>query len=171
MNKINIGDNSLEIRKIKRSDLEAVLDIYRQCEDFLALGPVAKASINMVLEDFNHSLIEGGEFSGIYSSNGKIIGIVDYIPHNYKGNIHYGFISLLMVSKPFRNQGFGAAIVNAIEQEMRRDPQISTIRSGVQVNNIKAIQFWTRNGYRIASGSIIMKDQTTIVELRKDFDH
>ena len=39
----------LEIRPVRQQDLQAVLEVYRQCEDFLALGPVAAASMQRIL--------------------------------------------------------------------------------------------------------------------------
>ena len=41
--------DSVEIRPITENDLEEVFEVYRQCEDFLALGPKPKASMAMVL--------------------------------------------------------------------------------------------------------------------------
>jgi len=44
---VKIKDNLLEIRPVTQSNLEAVLEVYRQCEDFLSLGPVGAAlSVN-----------------------------------------------------------------------------------------------------------------------------
>ena len=58
--------------------------------------------------------------------------------------------------------------VEAIESEIRKDPRVNSILSGVQVNNPQAIQFWLRNGYRIVSAPKLHPDQTTAVDLRKD---
>lgn len=37
---IKIPEYSIKIRPLVPGKLDAVLDVYRQCEDFLALGPV-----------------------------------------------------------------------------------------------------------------------------------
>ena len=55
-----------------------------------------------------------------------------------------------------------------MEAEIRKDDRITTIESGVQVNNPNAIRFWQRRGYRIISGPTLMPDQTTVFALRKD---
>ena len=81
---------------------------------------------------------------------------------------HLAFIELLMIAAPFRNQGIGRAVVEAVEDEIRKDAGVSTILSGVQVNNPGAVRFWQRNGYRIASEPKLRPDQTTTVDLRKD---
>jgi ribosomal protein S18 acetylase RimI-like enzyme len=165
-------DNHCYIRPIKSDELDAVLDVYRQCEDFLALGPVPTASMAMVLQDIEISHHEGGVFCGIYdAADDKMIGVVDYVPCGFEGDPHLAHLSLLMIAAPFRQQGVGRSIVEVIEQEIMKGAQVTTILSGVQVNNLQAIQFWQKQGYRIASGPTLMPDQTTVFELRKDVNH
>jgi ribosomal protein S18 acetylase RimI-like enzyme len=170
MMKIAVREHAFEIRPITQDDVEPVLKIYRQCEDFLALGPVATASMEMVRKDIEFSHEAGGVFCGIYTTGGQMIGVIDYVPSHFEGDPQVGFLALLMIAAPFRKQGIGAAVVEAIEAEIRKDPQITAIRSGVQVNNPQAIQFWQRQGYRIVSGPQLFPDQTTAFGLRKDFD-
>ena len=165
---ITILKHNLEIRPIQADGLEAVLDVYRQCEDFLALGPVSTASMEMVLKDLEISQNEGGIFCGIYRADGKMIGVIDYVPRNFEGSPQTAYLSLLMIAAPFRKRGIGQAIVEAVEREIRKNPTITTIRAGVQVNNPQAIWFWQSHGYQIVSGPKLMPDQTTVFDLRKD---
>ncbi len=170
MTTIGIREYSLEIRTITQDDLDAVLDVYQQCEDFLALGPVPTASMEMVRKDIEISQRQGGVFCGIYTADGKMIGVVDYVPSNFEGDAHLAFLSLLMIAGSFRKQGIGKAVVKAIENEIKKDAQVMAILSGVQVNNPQAVQFWQKNGYRIVSGPELLPDQTTVFGLRKDYD-
>lgn len=160
----------MKIHPLVPGELGAVLDLYRQCEDFLALGPVSTASMEMVLKDIELSKDEGGVFCGIYAADEKMIGIVDFVPRGFHGDSHTAFLSLVMIATPFRQQGIGKAVVQAIENEIKKDSQITTILSGVQVNNPRAMKFWQSNGYRIVSGPELMPDQTTVFGLRKDFE-
>ncbi len=168
MIKIEVQAYTLEIHPIALEDLSAVLNVYKQCEDFLALGPVATASNEMVLQDIGISKNIGGVFCGIHTADGHMIGIVDYVPNNYRGNPQAAFLSLLMIAPPFRNQGIGKAVVEAVENQIRKDPVVNVIFSGVQINNPQAIRFWQRNGYSIVSEPKLHPDQTTTVDLRKD---
>jgi ribosomal protein S18 acetylase RimI-like enzyme len=163
-----IRDNSFEVRTITQDDLDAVLDLYRQCEDFLALGPERTASMAMVLKDIEISQSEGGVFCGVYAVGGRMIGVVDFVPSNFEGDPHIAFISLLMLSPSFRKQGIGTMIVELIENEIRKDAQVTAILSAVQVNNPQALQFWQKNGYRIVGGPELQPDQTTTFRLQKD---
>ena len=158
----------LSIRPVTRDDLNAVLEVYRQCEDFLALGPVPRASMSMALNDIEHSRTAGGTFCGIYTPEGQMLGVVDYVPRGFEGNPEIADLSLLMLAAPFRKQGIGGAIVDAVEGEIRNASGVTVILSGVQVNNPQAIRFWQKKGYRIVSGPKLMPDQTTVFELRKD---
>jgi ribosomal protein S18 acetylase RimI-like enzyme len=166
--KIIVRDSSFEIHPISENELDAVLEVYRQCEDFLALGPVSTASLEMVLKDLELSRENDGIFCGIYAMDGSMIGVLDYVPRNFGGEPEAAFLELLMLAAPFRNGGIGKAVVEALENEIRQDAQVSKILAGVQVNNPQAIQFWQRNGYRIISGPGLMPDQTTAYGLRKD---
>lgn len=165
-----VGDQVFEIHPVTQDDLEGVLAVYQQCEDFLALGPVSTASMEMVLKDIEISRAENGVFCGIYTAHGKMIGILDYVPNNYRGEPAAAFLELLMIAAPYRNLGIGSAVVAAVEKKIRIDAEVSTIFSGVQVNNPQAVQFWQRNGYRIVSEPKLHPDQTTAVDIRKDFN-
>jgi ribosomal protein S18 acetylase RimI-like enzyme len=169
MDKVIVRDYVLEIHPISQDDLDAVLNVYKQCEDFLALGPVPTASMEMVLKDFEISKSEGGIFCGIYKTNEEMIGIIDYVPSHYKGDPSQAFLELLMIAAPFRKQGIGKAVVVAIENEIMKDAQVTVILSGVQTNNPQAMRFWQENGYSIVSEPKLYADQTTAVDLRKDF--
>lgn len=165
---LDVRDGSLEIRSITQNDLNAVLGVYQQCEDFLALGPQPKASMAMVLQDIEISKRDGGVFCGIHNADGTMIGVLDFIPSGFEGDAHTASLSLLMISRPYRGQGIGQTVVRLFENEVRKDAQVTAIVSGVQVNNPQAVKFWQKNGYRIISGPELMPDQTTVFLLRKD---
>ncbi len=164
---VRVRDELLEIRPIGPDDVDAALAVYRQCEDFLALGPVPTASKEMVVNDIATSQAHGGRFCGIYTDD-DMIGIVDYVPSHFEGAPHAAFLSLLMIAAPFRQRGIGAAIVEAVEHEILTDAHVRTIRSGVQMNNPHAVRFWQNQGYRIVSGPDLLPDQTTVFGLQKD---
>jgi ribosomal protein S18 acetylase RimI-like enzyme len=124
--------------------------------------------MEMVLKDIEISQHEGGIFCGIYTAAGKMIGVIDYVPSNHEGDPRHAYLVLLMIAGSYRNQGIGKGVVEAIENEMMKDAQVTTILSGVQVNNPQAVQFWQRNCYRIVSDPHLMPDQTTVYDLRKE---
>jgi len=54
-----IPENVPEIRPMTQDSLDAFLEVYRLREDFLALAPVASASMDMVLEDIEIAINKG----------------------------------------------------------------------------------------------------------------
>jgi len=159
------------IRPIREdADLPAILEVYRQCEDFLALGPVAKASQAMVQADLKLSKDMNGVFCGIFDrQTGEMLGIVDFVSQGYQGRSGLAYLSLLMIASPWRSHGLGALVVSAVEAEIRKSGQVQSIEAGVQVNNPGAIRFWQRMGYRIVSEAKLHADGTTAFDLRKDW--
>jgi ribosomal protein S18 acetylase RimI-like enzyme len=156
------------VHPIAPHEFDAVFQVYRQCEDFLALGPQPHASPEMVAADLKHSQEEGGLFCGIYDDSREMLGIVDFVSRGYVGDPSQAFLSLLMIAAPHRGHGLGSAVVQWVEREIRRDPGVRVILSGVQVNNPGAIRFWQRMGYHIVAGPELMPDQTTVFHLLKD---
>lgn len=163
-----IRADSFEVRTITQHDLGTVLDVYRQCEDFLALGPKPTASMARVLKDVDISRRAQGVFCGVFAGDDGMIGVVDFVPSNFEGNPHIAFFSLLMIVPNFRNQGIGTTIVELIENEIRKDTQVTAILSAVQANNPKGLRFWQKNGYRIVGEPKLQPDHTTTFRLHKD---
>ena len=156
------------IRPIQDSDLDAVLEVYRQCEDFLALGPVAQASAQMVAGDRELSARHGGTYCGIYVQKPGFLekpgffllaGILDYAPEP-DGAI---FIELLMLAPACREQGLGEAAVDWLQAET----QAPVLRAAVQVNNPRAVRFWQRMGFRITGLAALQEDGTTTYPLER----
>jgi ribosomal protein S18 acetylase RimI-like enzyme len=158
----------LEIHPVQKDELAQVLEVYRRCEDFLSLGPVAAASLQMVMADVESAKNDHANFCSIRSGQQGMIGVVEYSTGGYLGRSEYASLELLMISKPFRARGIGHAVVKAVEREiLKENPQVSIIFSGVQVNNPNAIKFWQKNNYVITSGPKDMPDQTTVYDLKK----
>jgi RimJ/RimL family protein N-acetyltransferase len=163
-----IETDTLLIRPYRPEDLEAVLEVYRQCEDFLALGPVATASLEMVQADLRLSESQGGTFCVILErASGEMLGVLDFVPAGWEGNPRAAYLALLMIAAPHRSNGIGAEVVGLVEGLITRDGQIEVIHAGVQVNNPGAIRFWQRMGYEIVSPPRDYPDGTTGYDLAK----
>jgi len=161
-----INTPTFAIAQIGESHLDQILNVYRQCEDFLSLGPVHHASHQMVLDDLALSKSYGGIFCGIFISD-QLVGIIDFVPSNHEGVANHAFLSLLMIAQPHRSKGLGKSVVAAVEAYILNDPLITAILSGVQTNNNSAILFWTSLGYNIVGGPELMPDTTVVYHLRK----
>ncbi|NMC45797.1 MAG: GNAT family N-acetyltransferase [Chloroflexi bacterium] len=157
----------VDIKLVGKADVNEILDVYLQSEDFLALGPQSNATVQMVEQDIEEIVREGGNFYGIFDQMRKMIGVVAYVPGNFRNDPAKAFLSLLMISKPYRSKGVGEEVVVMVEEEVSHDETVNMIESAVQVNNPRAISFWKRNGYRITSRPQLQSDGTVIYRLQK----
>lgn len=154
------------IKDVSEKDIGSILKVYKKCEDFLSLGPVPYASEQMIIDDLRHSKDEGGCFCGIYI-NSEMVGIIDFVLDNFDNEPNNAFISLLMINGDYRSNGLGKEVVTAVEAEILKNKHICNILSGVQVNNISAINFWINMGYKIIYGPELLPDSTVCYKLKK----
>jgi RimJ/RimL family protein N-acetyltransferase len=157
-----------EIRPVGRDGVDALLGIYRACEDFLRLGPQPKADMAMVLKDLDGSRERGGLFCGIHDGTEKMIGVVDFTPSGFEGQPGVAFVSLLMIVPDLRGRGIGTEAVELVEREIGQNLSVTVIRSAVQVNNFDAQRFWLARGYRVIGDPESRPDGTTVLTLHKD---
>jgi ribosomal protein S18 acetylase RimI-like enzyme len=154
------------MRPLTEAELDDMLEVYRQCEDFLALGPVPVASMDMVRADWQLSQGQGGEFCGIYDPGGVLVGVLDVIPSGFEGESDVAFLELLMIAAPYRSSGLGTAVVRALEDDLVRRYPVRLVRAGVQANNPGAIRFWQRQGF-VITGEAALIDGTSAFPLCK----
>lgn len=158
-----ISDTSV-IRPLEENEIYSTLEVYRQCEDFLSLGPIHVASMSMVLNDINHSRENNGIYCGIWNEQNEQIGVLDFIPMANQ----IVDLSLLMISKKNRQNGIGTKIMKDFETYLKINYQTKTIHSGVQVNNEPGIYFWKKCGYIIGTIARDMHDGTIAFEMHKE---
>jgi ribosomal protein S18 acetylase RimI-like enzyme len=152
------------VRPVGRADVRSTLRVYRQCEDFLSLGPVAKASRSMVLADIGHSAKTHGRYCGIWNDDGAQVGVLDFVAARDAGT---AFVSLLMICRPHRRRGLGTAVLAALETYLAAKCGSRVLDSGVQVNNRAAIAFWEARGFRIDRRPRPQEDGTTTFAMSK----
>jgi ribosomal protein S18 acetylase RimI-like enzyme len=150
------------------ADVPAILSVYRQCEDFLALGPESQASEAMVQRDLAASQALGSRYCGIYTLEGCLVGILDYLPSGFEGQPEHACIELLMLARGERRRGLGQAVCAWVEEQVFANPAVTVIWLGVQVNNPTAQRFWRHCGFRQASPPRRLPDQTTAFLMRKE---
>lgn len=161
-----LPDHKVTIRPVDGSLMPELLDLYRHCEDFLALGPDPRATEAVVLRDLASMRAAGAEFHGMYAADGALLGVLDVILQGYNGNPDCAYIELLMLRADARNAGLGAAVIRALEQYLA-EQRISEIQADVQVNNPAAQRFWQRMGFDCIGGPVLQPDSTVTLMLRK----
>jgi len=145
-----------------------VFEVYRQCEDFLSLGPQPVASMEMVLKDIQASLTKNGVYYGIFLDESEMIGILDLIPREVENIVEAVYIELFMITPQHRQRGIGTQILRVIEANIKNKTGVNQILASAQINNPRALSFWQRNGYVIFGGPELQPDLTTVYHMKKD---
>ena len=148
----------LLVSTVDEGDVPALLEVYKQCEEFLALGPVPVASVQMVQADIDHSRDENGQYCMIREGRGRIIGVVDFTAKSEE--VHTSELLLLMIAAPWRGKGYGQAVVRALEAYLKKNYGTVRVVSWVQTNNPKAICFWQRLGFHLSMEPLDQPDGT-----------
>ena len=110
--------DELKVATVNDSEISALLEVYKQCEDFLALGPVSEASVQMIKEDIASSRREGGQYCAIRNGQGLTVGVIDFIANTERTDT--SFLLLLMIAAPWRNKGYGKTVLTSLEQYLKR---------------------------------------------------
>jgi ribosomal protein S18 acetylase RimI-like enzyme len=147
-------------------DFDQILEVYRQSEDFLALGSDPEATLEMVKNDFERCQKDSGVFCSIKIDN-KLVGVLDFISAGYQQEAHTAYVELLMIASDYRDQGLGSQVLERLE-EMLRAWHIYAVLCDVQINNPGGLHFWQQHGYSIAGGPELQNDQTVVYHLRKN---
>ncbi len=156
-----------EVYPVDERDMAALLEVYRGCEDFLALGPVPHASTSMIEKDLELARSIGGLYGGIVEGGQSgLAGVLDFVPDGYEGQAGEAFLELLMLAAPYRGHGLGARVLAALEQRLMAGG-VRLLRAGVQANNPAAIRFWVGHGFVLTSGPKDLPDGTTCYDMEK----
>ena len=156
--------NEFDVKPVTSADFDSTLKVYEQCEDFLSLGPVPKASKEMVQADIDHSISSNGIFCGIWDKTGVQVGVLDFIPEMEEGT---AFLSLLMISGHCRYGGIGTAILAELESHLTANYKTIILKSGVQTNNAIGIKFWKKCGFILDKEPTAIDDGTVAYQMQK----
>ncbi len=161
---ILIGEG-FAVHPVDERDMPALLEVYRGCEDFLALGPVPRASPKMIEDDLKLSRDIGGLYGGIYE-DAVLAGVLDFVPDGWQERPGEAFLELLMLAAPYRGRGLGARVLASLEQRLAA-AGVRVLQAGVQINNPLAIRFWLGHGFVLTSGPKDLPDGTTCYGMAK----
>ncbi|GAP05618.1 acetyltransferase [Anaerolinea thermolimosa] len=156
---------SITFLPMNESHLPRLLQLYQQCEDFLALGPSPHASPEMVLADLALSRQHGGTFYGVFQGK-NLAGVLDLVFSGFQGDASRAYLELLMIAPRFRGRGLGKNILAMVEKTLR-SAGVATLEADVQVNNPLALRFWQREGFLPIGQPRHQEDGTTTIHLIK----
>lgn len=163
---MELDGDDFTVRPVGADSMAALLALYRQCEDFLALGPNPYASVEMIQRDLVTTAGEGGHYCGIYQrGTGELAGVLDVVPGGHQGDPRLAYLELLMLGKPYRGQGLGERVFAALLVALRQRG-VEALEAGVQENNPDAQRFWLRMGFTLTGPATPQADGTVAAPMR-----
>ncbi|SHO49302.1 Ribosomal protein S18 acetylase RimI [Desulfopila aestuarii DSM 18488] len=131
-NKYNIN---MKIRTFQTDDTAAVIQLWQACG--------LTTATNDPLRDIERKLLVDADLFLVGEKDGRIVATV---MGGYEG--HRGWLNYLAVAPELRRQGYGQAIVHAIEQ-MLTAKGAPKINLQVRTSNQTVIEFYQTLGYHI----------------------
>jgi len=143
----------LSVAAVDEAEAEAVLRVYEQCADVLALQTPEPPSIEMVRSDMRATAQLQGVLAGIARRDSdELIGVIGFVPRNFRGQRDYAFVSLLMIGAAHRRQGFGTEAYRAVEEAIFRDPEVKRIGALLLPQHEPSYAFAAKLGFERAGG-------------------
>ena len=137
------------------SDLPALEEIERECNEYFQFDPPSVAEHNRSLRE---CLTKGDIIPGVSEEqyirdnyvlhciwqNGLLIGwLAYYLEYQQKDTV---YLSLLYIRKSCRASGIGAEIIDALTCKLAA-AQFKKIKTHCSLRNALALRFWVKNGF------------------------
>ena len=150
-----IKTNRLTMTLASQSDLPALEEIERECDEYFQFDPPSAAEHNRSLRE---CLTKGDIIPGISEEhyvrdnymlyciwqNSLLIGwLAYYLEYQQKDTV---YLSLLYIKKSCRASGIGAEIIDALTRKLAAS-QFKKIKLHCSLRNALALRFWVRNGF------------------------
>ena len=135
------------------TEVAAVLAVYEQCADYLELQTPERPSGAMVQSDVATTEKLGGVVAGIYRrESDELIGVISFVPGNYRGQRDYAFVLNLMIAAAQRRQGYGTEAYRAVENFIWRDEAVKRIGALLLPQHEPSYAFAEKQGFERAGG-------------------
>ncbi|MBI5565278.1 MAG: GNAT family N-acetyltransferase [Chloroflexi bacterium] len=148
---MELATERLVIRPL--TDEAAMLAVYEQCADYLELQTPERPSGAMVQSDVATTARLGGVFAGIYRrESNDLIGVISFVPQNFRGQRDYAFVLNLMIGAVHRRLGYGTEAYQAVEEFIWRDAEVQRIGALLLPQHEPSYAFAKKQGFERAGG-------------------
>jgi len=134
----------MSIRNWKEEDLDEITTLMNELAESLKDDDylISEETVRKLFKDMNNSIYE----SYVYETDNRIVGFISLV--FYKSIFHRegtALINELIVKEEYHNKGIGKDLLHyAIKRSLERG--MDEIEVGVMQENLKAIEFYKRNG-------------------------
>ncbi len=123
-----IETERLIIKEVNEAGAETLLPVYLNSADYLDTQTPDEPSIEMVRLDLALAAANNSVTCGIFRRDtAQPIGVISYVPHSFRGQRDYAWLSALMIQENDRREGFGTEAYRAVEVLIFSDPEVKRI--------------------------------------------
>jgi RimJ/RimL family protein N-acetyltransferase len=152
MHSLLLETERLIIRELDEANADIVLPVYLNSADYLDTQTPDEPSIEMVRDDLR-SPRQGSVFCGIFQRDTQQpIGVISFVPHSFRGQRDYAWLSLLMIQENDRLEGYGAEAYRAVEGFIFGDPEVTRIGTLLIPQFDASLRFAEKMGFKRAGG-------------------
>ena len=98
--------------------------MYLNSADYLDTQTPDEPSIEMVRSDLALAAENDSVYCGIFRRDtARPIGVISFVPHSFRGQRDYAWLSSLMIQEDDRLEGYGTEAYRAVEEIIFSDEQ------------------------------------------------
>jgi RimJ/RimL family protein N-acetyltransferase len=107
----------------------------------------------MVREDMQLAAQHASVYCGIFRRDTeRPIGVISFVPHSFRGQRDYAWLSLLMIQENDRLEGYGTEAYRAVEDHIFSDPEVKRIGTLLIPQFDASLRFAEKMGFEQAGG-------------------
>ena len=150
---MQIETTRLTIKSLTEADAETILPVYVGSVDYLDTQTPDEPSIAMVREDMRLAVQNDSVYCGIFRRDTQqAIGVISFVPHSFRGQRDYAWLSLLMIQAEDRLEGYGTEAFQAVEAYVFGDPGVKRIGTLLIPQFDASLHFAEKMGFERAGG-------------------
>ena len=148
-----IETERLIIKVLGDADAETVVPVYLDAADYLDTQTPDEPSIEMVRDDLQFAAQQGSVTCGVFRRDtGQPIGVISFVPHSFRGQRDYAWLSLLMIQESDRLEGYGTEAYQAVEDNLFSDPEVKRIGALLIPQFDASLRFAEKMGFERVGG-------------------
>jgi RimJ/RimL family protein N-acetyltransferase len=148
-----IETDRLIIKEVSVADAETILPVYLNSADYLDTQTPVEPSLEMVQSDLARAAQNNSMTCGIFRRDtAQPIGVIGFVPHSFRGQRDYAWLSLLMIQENDRLEGYGTEAYRAVEDRIFSDPEVKRIGTMLIPQFDASLRFAEKMGFEQAGG-------------------
>ena len=150
---VHLETERLIIKELSEADAEMLLPVYLNSADYLDTQTPDEPSLEMVRADLQLAARQGSATCGIFRRDtGQPIGVISFVPHSFRGQRDYAWLSSLMIQEYDRLEGYGAEAYRAVEDHIFNDPEVKRIGTLLIPQFDASLRFAEKTGFERVGG-------------------